>query len=207
MPRIPSVLSASASVCAAHAAAHGAAGPRRVADERRVGRPALGAAREVRQVARQPEQLQLEGERERVERGPLRRVRRLVEQVEEARQRGERALVRLLLGEQAQHRLGADQAGGEPVVVVACRLVRPDELDAGDRLQLAGALMEHELDVRERLEPAAEAGRRLADTLRNGSDAAALERVQVEDAVGLAEADRPEHDGLGLVRAAHDVRV
>ena len=59
-----------------------------------------------------------------------------------------------------------------------------------------------ELDVRERLEPAAEAGLRLADALRDGADAAAVGRVEVEDAVGLAEADRAEDDGLGLVGAS-----
>ena len=63
-----------------------------------------------------------------------------------------------------------------------------------------------ELDVRERLEPRAEARLRLADALRDRADAAAVERVEVEDAVGLAEADRAQHDGLGLVGAAGHVR-
>ena len=62
-----------------------AAGARRVADERGIGGAALGAARQVRQVARDPQELQLEGERERVERRPLRDVRRIVEEVEEPR--------------------------------------------------------------------------------------------------------------------------
>ena len=39
-----------------------------------------------------------------------------------------------------------------------------------------------------------------------GADAAPVARVEVEDAVGLAEANRPEHDGLGLVGAAGHAR-
>ena len=66
-------------------AADRAARARRVADERRVVGAAFGAARQVRQVAGEPEQLELEREPERVERRALGRVRRLVEQVEEAR--------------------------------------------------------------------------------------------------------------------------
>ena len=58
-----------------------------------------------------------------------------------------------------------------------------------------------QLDVRERLEPRAEAGLRLADALRDRADAAAVERVEVEDAIGLAEPERAEDDGLGLVGA------
>ena len=151
-------------------AADGAAGLRRVADERRVVRAALGAARQVRQVAREPEQLELERERERVERGARRARAGLVERVEEARQRGERALVPLLLGEEAEHRLGADQPDAQAVRLLADGAVRPHEVDAGDRLELARALVELERDVRERLEPAAEARLRLADALRDGAD-------------------------------------
>ena len=58
--------------------------------------------------------------------------------------------------------------------------------------------MEQQLDVRERLEPRAEARLRLAHALRDRSHAAAVVRVQVQDAIGLAEAERPQHDGLGL---------
>ena len=95
-------------------------------------------------------------------------------EVEEARQRRERALVRLLLGEEPQHRLGADQADREPVGLLARLVVRADELDAGDGLELARALVEHQLDVRERLEPRAEARLRAAHALRDGADPAAV---------------------------------
>ena len=102
------------------AAADRAARLRRVADERHVVGAALGAARQVRQVAGEPEQLELERERERVERRPRRaRGSSSSSDVEEARQRRERALVPLLLGEEAQHRLGADQPDAEPVRLLA----------------------------------------------------------------------------------------
>ena len=82
-----------------------------------------------------------------------------------------------------------------------------DERDARDRVQLARALMEHELDVRERLEPCAEVRLRLAHSFGDGADAAAIERVEVEDAVGLAEPERPEHHRFRLVRPAHAASV
>ena len=116
-------------------AADGAARARREPDE--LARAALDAARDVRQVAREPEQLQLEAERERVDAPAASAAAPLVEQVEEPRERTERPLVRLRLAEEPQHRLGADQPDVQPVGVLAHRVVRAEELDAGDRLQLA----------------------------------------------------------------------
>jgi len=161
----------------------------------------------VRQIAGEPEELQLEREGECVDRRPLRGLRGLVEQIEEARQRREGPLVPLLLGEEPEHRLGADQADAEAVEVGACRLVGSDELDARDRLELARALVEHQLDVRKRLEPSSEARLRLPHAFGDGPDSAAVARVEVEHPVGLAEANRPEHDGLGLVGAPGHVHV
>ena len=77
------------------------------------------------------------------------------------------------------------------------------QVGAGDRLQLAGALVQHQLDVRERLEPRAEARLRPPHALRDRADAAAVGRVDVQDAVGLAEPERAEHDRLRPVRARH----
>src|SRR5205085_11248540 len=115
-------------------AAHGAA---RASGERleRVGRTALDAARQVRQVPGEPEQLQLEAEDERIDGRSCRRGGRLVEQVEEACERAEGPLVRLRLAEEPQHRLGADQADVEAVRLLAAQAVRAQQLDAGDRLQ------------------------------------------------------------------------
>src|SRR5262249_12100861 len=91
-----------------------AAGARREADELADG-AALDARRHVRKVAREPGELELERERERVERGPAAGRLDLVEEVEEARERRERPLVPLGLAEEPQHRLRPDQPDAEPV--------------------------------------------------------------------------------------------
>src|SRR5581483_3512627 len=117
------------------------------------------------------------------------------------------ALVPLLLGEEPQHRLGADQPDAQPVVVVPGRLVGAAQDDARDRLQLARALVQLELDVREGLEAPPEARGRLAHALRDGAEAAALGRVEVEHAVGLAEADRPQDDRFGRIGARGHART
>src|ERR671928_2226306 len=80
--------------------------------------------------------------------------------------------------------------------------MRADEVDRRHRLELAAPLVEDRLDVRERLEPCTETRLRPPDPLRHRADAAALERVEVEHAVGLAEAERAQDDRFGLVRAA-----
>jgi len=81
--------------------------------------------------------------------------------------------------------------------------MRADEIDACDGLELARSLMELKRDVGERLEASAESRLRLADSLGDGTDATALERVQVEHPIRLAEAQRAEDDGLGAVGARH----
>ncbi len=165
---------------------------------------ALDAALEVRDVAGEPQKLELERERERIERrASPHACRNRVHCREEPRQRLERALVALLLDEEPQHRLGADEPDGEAVRILARRPMRVDERDAGDRVQLARALVEEQLDVRERLEPRAEARLRLAHALRHRADPAAILRVHVEDAVGLPEPERAQDDSLRLVRPPH----
>jgi hypothetical protein len=167
--------------------ADGAAGAGRKTDEA-AARPALDAARQVREIAREPQQLQLEREGERVERRPRRREHgRRVEKLEEPVEGVERTLVRLRLAEQPKHRLGSYQSDGEPVRLLAHAPVRPYEVHPRHRVQLARSFVEHELHVRERLEPAAEARLRLSRTLRNRPDAATGRRVQVKDAIGLGE--------------------
>ena len=129
----------------------------RNADER-IRRPAFDARVEMRRVAGHPQELELEREHDGVERsaraGPRRHV---VESVEEAGQRRERLLVRLLLGEEAEHRLEPDHADLEPVRVGTDPVVRADERGARDGLELPTPLVEHELDVGEGLETRAEA--------------------------------------------------
>jgi hypothetical protein len=78
-----------------------------------------GAAREVRKVPRQPQQLQLEGERERIERRRRRAGLLLgrIQEVEKAAGRMERPRARVVLDEQAQHGLDSDRRRGETVRV------------------------------------------------------------------------------------------
>ena len=79
-------------------------------------------------------------------------------------------------------------------------------VDAADRVQLAAALVQHERDVAERLEPRSDARARAPHALGDGADAPARGRVEVQDAVGLAQAQRAQHHRLGLVGAVHPRR-
>src|SRR6266542_302455 len=182
--------------------ADGTAGPRRVADEGSLS-PALRAAAQVREVAGQPEQLELEGEAERVELGPTGGSSGpVVQQVEEAGQRLEGARACLLLVEEAEHRLRTHEPDAEPVRILANRRMRMDEVGARLGRKLPGALVQNELHVAQGLQPPAETRARLADTLRHRPDAAPGEGVEVEHAVGLAEPERAEDDRLGLEGAS-----
>ena len=146
-PGRPSGESAIAPTLDAHARQTTPPAPSRKAGERPLG-PALGTAAEVGKVTGEPEQLELERESDRVELGAVRRpALEHVEEVEEAGQREERPLVALLLGEEAKHRLGADEADREPVRVFAHRGVRADEVGSRDRGELTPADVEHQLDV------------------------------------------------------------
>jgi hypothetical protein len=142
--------------------------------------------------------------RERVERGPPASTGRDgVDRLEEARQRLEGPVVLLLLDEEPQHRLGADERDRETIRILARRPVGVDERDAGHGVQLPGSLMEHELDVRERLEAGAETRLRLPHALCDRPDPAVIGRVHMKNAVGLAEAERAEDHRLRLDRAPH----
>ena len=177
-------------------AAH--APPAPVGDERRL-RAALGARVEVRLVPGQPQQLSWKasasgssaGRRD----GP---AAHLPGELEEAEQRPERALVRLLLGEEPEHRLRSDERDAEPVGILARLAVRSNQVDRGDRLQLAPALVQLELDVR-----AARAGRPRERVRRipfDRPDPAAVERVEMKHPIRFTEADRAEDDRLRPVR-------
>jgi len=158
----------------------------------------------VREVAGEPEQLELEAERERVESSaPPQTSRNGVENGQKAGERLERALVPLLLDEEPKHCLGADEADREAVGILPSRTVWVDERGARDRMQLARSLVEKELHVRERLEARTEARLRLPDSLGDRPDSSSVERVHVEDAIRLPEPERPKDDRLGLVAAGH----
>ena len=98
----------------------------------------------MRQVAGDRQQLQLEGQSERVELGIGGALERPVEHVQEAGQARERARMRLGLDEQLQHRLGSDQPDRQRVPVGPHRLVGVDDVGARDGVQLAAALVQHQ---------------------------------------------------------------
>ena len=81
--------------------------------------------------------------------------------------------------------------------------VRVDRLGAGHREKLAAAFVQLDAQAEERLEAPAEAAARAAHALRDRPDAPSVRRVEVEDAVGLAVADRAQDDGLGLDCSGH----
>ena len=112
--------------------------------------------------------------------------------------------IRVVLEEEPQDCLEPDVADGEPEPVGAARVVRTHEVDTGDGVQLAAALVKDELDVRERLQAASEARRRLARALRDRPDPAPLEREEVENPIRFPVADRPQDNSLRLPGARHD---
>ena len=81
-------------------------------------------------------------------------------------------------------------------------MMRAHQIDTGHRLQLARAHVQEDLGMRKRFEPRAESGLRLPNPFRDGTDPSAVEGVQVEHAVRLAQAKRAQDHGLGPIRAS-----
>ena len=73
-----------------------------------------------------------------------------------------------------------------------------DGVDAGDGVQVAAPLVQDQPDLQEGLEPGAEAAAGATRTLGDRAQPPVIGRVQVEDPIGLAVADRAQHDRLGL---------
>jgi hypothetical protein len=158
-------------------------------------------------VAGEQEQLQLEADRERVGRRVTAFGQRPVEDLQEPHEALEDARLRLGLGVQLQHRLGADQRDAERVRPRAGRGVGRDDVRARDGVELAPTLVQHERRPGERLEPAAEPRRRLAHPLCDRVHASALGGIEVQHAVGLGEPHRPQDDRIRAVRTSHPASV
>jgi hypothetical protein len=160
----------------------------------------------MRQVAGEPEELELKREHERLERRLGREVDgELVEEVEKARQAVKGLRVWVMLEEEPEHRLEPDLPYGEAVRVGPRGVVRTDEIGAGDSGELSSAFVKEKLDVAQRLQPGAESRLRTAHPLRDRAEAAPVERVEVKNPVGLPESERPEDDRLGLDSARRHV--
>ena len=184
-------------------ATHRAAGRGLVADETSAD-AALDAAVQVRQVARRPRGASA-GRTARAGRGPAVRAR-----ATGSRRAGrgtgqshEGTVVRLLLGKEAQHRLGADQPDREPVRVLArpwCDARRSAPVTVCSSPEPWCSISS---TCEMRLEAGAEARLCPPHPLRDRADASAVGRVDVQDPVGLAEPERAEHDRLRPIRARH----
>jgi hypothetical protein len=81
--------------------------------------------------------------------------------------------------------------------MVAQRGVGGDRVDAGHRVQVATALVQDRVDVKERLEPGSEPTAGPARALGDRRHAPVARRVQMKDAIRLSVADRAQHDRLG----------
>ena len=78
-----------------------------------------------------------------------------------------------------------------------------DRVGRGDGVELAAALVKEQVDPEERLEPPAEARLHPPHPLCDRADPAALAAVEMKDPIGLAVADRAQHDGLRAEGRGH----
>ena len=143
-------------------------------------------------------QQQLEAEGERVGAGGAGGL--AVEQRELVGEQVVDAGVRVAVVEHARHGLAGAGGAVERAGVLAQARVGGDRLGAGDGQQLAAALVEHEVEPEERLQPAAEARARAAHALGDRADSAAIRGIEVQDAVGLSVAEAAEDDALRSLR-------
>jgi hypothetical protein len=156
----------------------------------------------VRRQARREQQLQPEGEL--VGRAAAGRIG--VQQRELVGEQVVGGRVGVALLEQARDGVARPRRRVEGAAVGAQARVGGAGLRAGHGEHVAAALVEHEVQTEERLEPAPEAAARLARPLGDRRQPAAAGRVEVQHAVTLAVADRAQHDRLGLERAGHQGR-
>ncbi len=187
----------------AHDTARGAAEPGEV-----IGLPTGRAGGEVRGQA--PGEQQLEAERELVGVrgrgrsagvGPgtaIQQCELVAEQVVDRR-------VGLRRVEQPGDSVAGACGGVQGGAVLPEATVRVQRLRAGDRHQVAATFVQHEIDATERLEPTAEPTPGAPYAFGDGPDSPTTGREQVQDAVGLAVADRPQDDRLGLDGSRHQL--
>ena len=126
-----------------------------------------------------------------------------VEQGELVGQQVVDAGVRVAVVEDARDRLAGARGAVERAAVLAQARVGGDGLDRGDREHVAAALVEHEVEAEERLEPPAEARLGLAHALGDRAHSSARRGIQVEDAVRFAVADGAQDDAFGFYRSGY----
>ena len=91
----------------------------------------------------------------------------------------------VLLGDGVGH-LDHRSGGNDPIEVRSQLVKRLHQRHLGDGVEVA-ALVEHEVDVRERLEPAAKSALRLADAFGHGAQLAVVRAEKNDDTIGVAE--------------------
>src|SRR2546421_1683158 len=85
--------------------------------------------------------------------------------------------------------------------------MRGDGVGAGHGEELATPLVQHRPDVEERLQSRAEPAPGAAHALGDRADPSVMRRVQMEDPVGLAVADRAQDNRFGLQQAGQDALI
>ena len=135
--------------------------------------------------------------------GLLRRRGVAVEQGEHRAQQVEDLGMGLARVEQPRDGVARAPRGIQGIRALAQRPVRGQRLRARHGEQVRAPLVQAEGHAEERLQAPPEPAARAAHALGDRADPAPPGRVQVQDAVGLAEAHRPQHDGLGGQRSGH----
>jgi glutaredoxin 3 len=165
----------------------------------------FAAPRTARQLGHDPsrqEQLQTKGEA--VLRAGMDRVG--AQQRELVDEQPEHLGVGLAALEQAANRVAGSRSRIERGGALTQQSMDGNRIRTRDGVEVAPPLMQHHPDVKERLEPRSEPAPGPPDTLRNRPEAPVMGRIQVQDPVRLAVADRAQHDCFGFQRAGHNAR-
>ena len=95
--------------------------------------------------------------------------------------------------EHPRDRIARPAGGVQRAGVVAQPCMGVDRVGARDGQQVAAAFVQLKINVRERLEAPAEPAARSPHALGDCPDASAHRRVDMQDPVGFAVAQRPQH--------------
>src|SRR5436190_3885335 len=153
---------------------------------------ATGALLQGGGVARHRERAQQEGVEN--EAGSVLRIAEGAQPADQEQQLAQRGLL-LHRGEPLGRLQHGHARGVAGVVTGQRRAVGPDDLRLRDDVQRA-ARVQHQVDVRERLQPGAEPGLGPAHALGHGADPPAGAAEDGDDPVRLAQLLRPQHDAV-----------
>jgi glutaredoxin 3 len=129
-----------------------------------------------------------------------------VQQGELVREQPKHLGMRLRGLEQPRHRVAGTSGGIQRLDMVAEGWMHRDRVDAGDRVEISAAVVQDQADVEERLQPGPETTPSPPGAFGDRAQAPMVQGVEVQDPVGLAVADRAQHDCFGLQRGRHAAR-